>query len=96
MQRISENAGVENIDRLIGMLNRSRNRRKILKTIKASDKSLGSREISQKIGLNQSTIIKILNDLDLANALEEVAKVRRGRMYRITEKGLAALEKVEK
>lgn len=90
MQINRESNNLDKLDRLIGMLKRSKNRRIILEICaraKESEIPLSSREISERAGLHQSGVIRNLNELEEVGAIKEVSEVNRGRLYRITDRG---------
>ena len=78
--------GLSTLDRLVAMFERSKTRQDILKLIKKADRPLGSSLLAIETGLHQSTVIRALNELEEAGAIQEVAQVKRGRRYRITKK----------
>ena len=78
-------------DKLIGMLKRSKNRMTILLTIFESNIPISSSEIAEKTGLNISTVIRALNELNNMESIKEVTDIKRGKMYKLTDLGKETL-----
>lgn len=76
---------------LVVLLKRSSNRQRVLGIIAESKVALDSKELSNVSGITQSNVIRILNELEKEKAIREVARVKRGKMYVITDKGQKAL-----
>jgi DNA-binding HxlR family transcriptional regulator len=88
---------LSDLDRLVAFLERGKNRTIILKKIaEASGKALGSSELAEETDITQSAVIRTLNGLEREGVISEVAQVKRGRRYRITDMGSEALEIIEK
>lgn len=86
----------EELYELAAMLKRSPRSERILHVVAESAIPLGSGTISRKIAIWQPNVIMILKKLESKGAIREVANVRSGRMYVVTEKGKEALSMVKK
>ena len=69
---------------------------RVLIVIADSEFPLSSKIIAEKIGLWQSNVIRILDELSKMGAIHEVTDVKRGRMYVVTDKGKSAIKMIEK
>ena len=81
---------------LFTTLNRSSSMQRVLLIISDSEFPLSSKMIAEKIGLWQSNVIRILDELSKMGAINEVTNVKRGRMYVLTEEGKSAIKIIEK
>ena len=81
--------------RLVTKLRRSSKMHEILTIIAMSKIPIDSMIIKVKIGIWQSNIIRVLNELSKIGAIDEVTKEKRGRMYVATDKGKWALKIIE-
>jgi len=80
---------------IVGILDRSLRREKVLRLISRSNVPLSSRIIANETSISQTNVIKILNELQAKEAIREVTNVKRNRMYVITDKGKDALSMIE-
>jgi len=81
---------------IVGILDRSPRREKILRLISRSNVPLSSRIIANETSISQTNVIRILNELEAKGAIKEVANVKRNRMYVITDEGKDALSMIER
>ena len=79
----------------VAQLSRSPKMYKVLQIINKSRFPLNSNSIAHKTDLWQGNVIGILNRLSNLGVVSEVAGVKRGRMYIVTNKGISALEMME-
>ena len=78
------------------MLKQGPQRQHVLRTMEQSDMPLGSREISERTGIAQSNVVRVLDELESRGAVRELTGRRRNRLYEITEKGRHSLVMMEK
>jgi len=78
------------------MLKEGPQRLHILRIMEESDIPLGSRKISERTGIAQTNVVRVLNELESKGAVRELTGRRRTRLYEITEKGRHSLVMMEK
>ena len=78
------------------MLKEGPRRQEVLRVIGESYMPVSSDDISRKIRMPQSNVIRILRELERKGAVQEVTGRRRNRRYKITAKGKEALIAKEK
>lgn len=79
--------------RLKSFIDRSKNRKKILETLISEDQALRPTDISEKLGVQRTTISERITDLkeeDLVKLLNP--EDNRNRYYKVTEKGKELLD----
>ena len=79
--------------RLKSFIDRSKNRKKILETLISEDQALRPTDISEKLGVQRTTISERSTDLkeeDLVKLLNP--EDNRNRYYKVTEKGKELLD----